>query len=253
MISLKINVILLILLLLVVALQVEAARVFHIVGTPEVPYKFRETGTYNIQGIDADIIKLVMSELNVPYRLRLISSGSRIIKEAKLGNIDMVLSFSKKSDRTYLIYPKESYKKLDWNFFVKKENLGKITFDSYADLKTVKIGATKGWSYTSDFWSAGLNLRLLLDNDLHIDMLHLGRIDAVPLNTVSALYEIKAKGYSDQITFLPKVLKSKPYFNAFVTSSNHPRKVEIIKRYDEIIQRLLRDGTIQRIFDKYLN
>jgi hypothetical protein len=60
------------------------------------------------------------------------------------------------------------------------------------------------------------------------------RIVIVALNTIAAMYEINQGGYSKEITYLPKSLKSKPHFNVFVTAYDYPNKEELIKRYDEI-------------------
>jgi polar amino acid transport system substrate-binding protein len=227
-------------------------REFQIVGTPEVPYRFIEQGTHHIQGIDIDIIKLVMEELKIPYHIKLIRSGSRIIKSSIKGRVDMVLSFSRKSDRTYLNYPEQSYKDLSWHFFIDKKNINDISYNTLNDLMGLRIGATQDWSYTSEFWGAGLDLKIVSDNKLQLLKLNLGRIDAVPLNTISALYQIKKNGLTEKITYLPKHLKSKPYFNAFVAASNYPNKEELLLKYDEIILRMKTDGTIQKIFNKYL-
>ncbi|WP_022941895.1 substrate-binding periplasmic protein [Psychromonas hadalis] len=242
-----------IILILIINQPIVEARDFEIVGTYEVPYRFIEKGTSNIQGIDIDIIRVVMEELNIAYNIELINSGSRIIKQATTGKVDMVLSFSKKSDRTYLLYPQNSYKNLSWNFFINKKDISKIIYNELSDLKGLRVGATQDWSYTPEFWQAGLNLNVLTNNNLQLLKLYRGRIDIVPLNTTSALYKIKKKGYSDKITFLPKPLKSKPYFNAFVVASSYPNKETLLQRYDKIIYRMINDGTIQEIFDKYLN
>jgi polar amino acid transport system substrate-binding protein len=209
-------------------------------------------GTGSLQGIDIDIIKLVMKEIGIPFNIRLIKSGSRIIKEAKSGNVDMVLSFSKKKDRTYLKYPDNSYKDVSWNFFIRKENLRKITYESFNDLRGLIVGATQDWSYTKEFWNSGLDFSIVTNDKQQLLMLYRGRIDVVPLNTISAIYEINQDGYSDDIIYLPKSLKSKPYFNAFVTNSDYPNKEKIMGKYDSIISRMKRDGTLQKIFNKYL-
>jgi polar amino acid transport system substrate-binding protein len=164
----------------------------------------------------------------------------------------MVLSFSHKPDRVYLNYPAQSYKDLSWNFFINKKNADKISYNTFNDLMGLRIGATQDWSYTPDFWKAGLDLKIVSDNKLHLLKLHKGRIDAVPLNTASALYEINKNGLSNEITHLPKNLKSKPYFNAFVAASNYPNKEDLLLKYDDIVLRMKTDGTIQKIFDKYL-
>lgn len=227
------------------------AREFLIVGTPELPFKTEVDRS--VEGIDVDIIALVMQELGIPYKIELIDSGSRIIKEMQLGTADMALSFSKKEGRNaYLIYPDESYKNLAWNFFIRIEDKDNIKFDTLSDFNGLTIGATQDWSYTPEFWDSELTLDILPYNSSQLQKLLYHRIDVVPMNTVSALYEAKENGYLADITYLPKPLKTKHYYNVFSKHSHHPKIELIIKRYDEIIARMKDDGTIQDVYDAYL-
>lgn len=227
------------------------SRDFLILGTPELPFKTEVN--QSVQGIDADVVAIVMSELNIGFKIKLIDSGSRIISEMQLGKADMALSFSMKEGRTdYLIYPHETYKNLAWNFFIRNEDKERITFDTLSDLKGLTIGATQDWSYTADFWNSGLTLDVLPYNTSHFKKLLHKRIDAVPMNTVSALYEAKQEGYLDKISYLPKPLKTKDYYNVFSRNSNYPDLKHIIKRYDEIMFRLKKEGEIQKVYDRYL-
>ena len=89
-------------------------------------------------------------------------------------------------------------------------------------------------------------------NDLQISKLLKNRIDAVPLNTINTLYEEKKRGTLAQLSYLPKPLKSKPYYNVFTRASNHPDKKRVMEEYDKIIKEMKKDGTIQSIFKKYL-
>ena len=227
------------------------AQGFLVLATPEAPFKFEENG--RIQGIDVDILKIIMNRLNVPYRIRLIRSGTRIQEEAKAGRADMLLLFSKKASRlSYLDYPQESYVSLDWNFFVRAEDRSRIRFRTFQDLKNLQVGATRDFSYTSEFWEAGLTLQVISSNDLQIKKLLGGRIDTVPMNTISTLYAERKKGNLDRLSYLPASLVSKPYYNVFPKASNHPQKYHILEKYDEIIQELKRDGTLKRVFQSYL-
>lgn len=227
------------------------ARDFLILGTPEAP--FRTGVSQAVEGIDVDILTLVMTELNISYKIKLIDSGSRIIKEMQLGTADMALSFSIKEERrAYLTYPQESYKDIAWNFFIRKEDWGRIKFETLSDLKGLTIGATQDWSYTPEFWNSELTLDVIPYNSSQLKKLLYKRIDVVPMNTVSALYEAKKNGYLTDITYLPKPLKTKQYYNAFSRHSRYPKIELIIKRYDEIIARMKEDGTIQKIYDEYL-
>ncbi len=229
-----------------------ADREFLILGTPEEPFKMEENG--RITGVDVDVVRAVLEALEVPYSIRLINSGSRIISEMKSGRADMVLSFSRAQDREhYLIFPEQSYKDVSWHFFIRSENREAIRYSSFEDLKGLRIGVTQDWAYTREFWDAGLDYHVVTNNEFNIRKLLKSRIDLVPLNTVSALYRAKQQGYRSQITYLPKALKSKPYFNAFSIASDHPLKDAIIRQYDTSISAMKKDGRIQAIYDRYLD
>ncbi len=228
------------------------SRDFVIMANPQEPYKFQENGI--IQGIDIEIVDIVMKKLNIAYVIKFIKSDARIQQEAQKGRADMLLLFSKRKSREeYLLYPEESYVNITWNFFIRAEDENKITFDTFDDLKGLTIGATNDISYTPAFFDANLRLEMAPRNDLQIGKLLKNRLDAVPMNTISTLYEEKKKGNLEKITFLPKPLKSKPYYNVFSKASTYPNIREIHRKYNQIIKELKADGTIQNIFEKYLS
>jgi polar amino acid transport system substrate-binding protein len=223
------------------------AREFTIIASPQSPHKFTENGV--IKGIDVEVISHVMDRLDIKYKIKLIKSASRIIHEIKSGRADMVLLFSQKNSRLdYLIYPKEKYIDISWNFFILKENAESIIYNNFEDLKGLKVGITKDISYTSEFINSSLAFDYVSQNTLQIKKLLAKRIDTVPLNTISTLYEAKKKGYSNRLAYLPKPLKFKPYYNVFSIASQHP----VIAKYDQIIRELKQEQIITGILDKYL-
>ncbi len=244
------NFIFLLSVIVILVCKMSYAREFKIIANPQEPFKFKENG--KMKGIDVEILDIIMKRLRVNYKLRLIKSDSRIQEEARTGRADMLILFSKKKSRMeYLIYPKESYIDLKWNFFIRIEDKGKFKFNSLKDLKGYKIGATKDISYTPEFWNAGLNLDIVTTNFLQVRKLIGKRFDLVPLNTLSTLYEEKKRGNLHKLSYLPKPLKSKPYYNVFTKASNYPEKQKLIKKYDKIVRKMKVDGSIKRLFNKY--
>jgi polar amino acid transport system substrate-binding protein len=228
-------------------------RPLKIMATPSKPNRYINESTNMLEGIDVEILDTVMKEIGIQYEIELIDAGTRIVEMAKRGNCDMVISFSKKESRfEYLIYPEQYYKTLKWNFFIRKSDEGKIKYNTFNDLKGLTIGPTKDYAYTKEFWDADLSLDVITTNDLQINKLIFGRIDAVPMNTFDTLYAAKLNGTQDKISYLKKPLKEKPYYNAFTKNSDYPQKEIIIKKYDETIAKLKNDGTIDKIFSKYL-
>ncbi len=227
------------------------ARPLIIAANPQAPFKYEADG--QVRGIDIEVMDEVLRELAIDYEVLLIESDQRLQVEAKAGRIDMLLLYSQNEDRrTFLDYPNESYIDLDWNFFIRAEDRGKFTFSKFDDLRSITIGATHGISYTPEFWDAGLQLQLVSENSLQIDKLLAGRIDAVPMNTISTLHQAHIGGYRNQIDFLPKPMKSKAYYNVFSKASTHPDMDKLKTEYDRIIRRMKDDGLIDQIKATYI-
>ncbi|HOJ64851.1 MAG TPA: ABC transporter substrate-binding protein [Spirochaetota bacterium] len=232
-------------------------RPFIIAGIPEEPNRWvNENG--ELVGLDIDIVTYIMEKIGIPYKIILESSSARLEANWMSDNppYDMVFTYSKKPEREkYLIYAKESHIDFSWNFFIRKEDEGKYKFEKFEDLKGVKIGATQGIAYSDEFWQAYkdgiLTLDIIQKNEIQLDKLLAKRIDMVPLNTQITLYELKTKGLSDKVSYLPKPIKSKPYYNTFVIKSSYPNLNEIITKYDEILVEMKKDGTLKKILAKY--
>ncbi|MGX1498282.1 polar amino acid transport system substrate-binding protein [Labrenzia sp. MBR-25] len=239
----------------VLALALQAATVsardLVVLATPEEPYKFVQNGVS--KGIDVEVLDEVMRRLGLSYSLAFVDSGTRIQQEARAGRADMLLLFSKKQDRMeYLVYPQESYIDISWSFFIRAEDAGSIHFENYNDLKGLQIGITQDFSYTPEFLASGLNFQTIASNKLQIGMLLAKRVDAVPMNTISTLYEEKKAGRLDKLATLPLPLITKPYYNVFAKASTFPEIESLPERYDATIREMQTDGTLDAILVKYL-
>lgn len=233
------------------------ARELVIAGIPEEPNRWVDKNGKMV-GIDIEIIDYIMKKMNVPYKVILEDSSARLegISKRDKPDYDMVFTYSKNLQReAYLTFAEESHISFSWNFFVLKENSGKIKFESYNDLKGLRIGITKGISYSDEFNQAAKDGMFITDevvkNDLQMNKLLNKRIDAVPMNTQATLYEAKRDGYADKIVYLPKPIKDKPYYNTFVKKSDYPGLGDIQKKYDEILKQMKKDGTLKAILAKY--
>ncbi|BDU51558.1 substrate-binding periplasmic protein [Haliovirga abyssi] len=235
--------------------QLSFARDFIIAGIPEAPLRFHDS-TGKPTGIDVDIISYIMDKMGIKYKILLVNSSTRLLALSKAGKYDIVFTYSYNKDRNkYLYYPKESHVTITWNFFILRKNEGKIKYNSFEDLRGYYIGATKGFSYTPEFWEAAskgiLTLDTVVKNKLQMRKLLGGRIDLLPYNTNAALYEAHVGGFSDKITYLKKPLKKRDYFNTFPRKSDYPNMENIKKKYDEILRKMKEDGTLVKIYAKY--
>lgn len=239
------------LMVLATSSEYSRAREFVIVGTPQA--LFRSQSNDQLRGIDVDVVKLVMAEMNIEFRIELLYSNKRIQHQAKHGKVDMVLSYSQTAERlTYLDYPKVSYKDISWHFFALKDNPRQIHFHRYQDLKGISIGADRDASYTEAFWQADLSLVLVSNNELLLGMLLKKRVELIPMNKMNLRYQAQQIGRAQDLVMLPKPIKNKAYYNPFPKASSYPNRARVMRRYDEILQKLKADGQVQEIYQRYL-
>ncbi|WP_164744004.1 substrate-binding periplasmic protein [Saccharospirillum alexandrii] len=222
-----------------------------VAGTAEPPFKMYEG--HRVIGIDAQIMGRVLETLEIDYELHLLDSGSRMLREAEAGHIDVIMSLSYSEERAEsLHYPNASYKQLSWRFFIRTEDVGTITYSSLDDLKTWRIGAVQSWAYTPEFWAAPLNRMVVTDHRLLIDMLLSGRIDMAPMSAAETLYLIRNRQVEGRLTFLDKPLSTRPYYNVFLKNSTHPDMPRLMSQYDRVIEELKASGFIDQVYQEHL-
>lgn len=233
------------------------ADTFKIVGIPGAPLRYVNASD-EVVGMDVDIVKTIMDRLGIKYEINLLNSSTRLKKLWQDPDVDMILTYSHKAERfEHLIYAEQSHITLGWNFFVRKENLGKIHFNEIQDLAGLKVGATLGFAYTPDFWLAAnqgvFKLDAVVNNELNLRKLVHGRFDTFANIREDTLYQAKEAGYLDDIAFLPVPLKEKQYFNTFVKVSDYPNLTNIISAYDDELSKMKREGTLDRIYESYFS
>lgn len=226
-------------------------------GIPEAPLRW-QTPDGQLHGYDIEVIDHVMKKLRISYRVELVDSPARLVRNAQAQPpvYDMVFSHSYTHERVeYLRYPGQSHIRFHWNLFLRKEDEGKFVFRRYEDLVGIPIGVTEGFAYSEEFHRAIKTVPLTVDvvatNKVQLDKLLAKRFDLVPLNTKSTLYEARERGILSRISYLPNPIKDKPYYNAFVKKSRYPNLADLIARYDAALLDMKRDGSLRRIQARY--
>jgi polar amino acid transport system substrate-binding protein len=228
------------------------ARPLIIEGLAEAPLKWMEDG--KPAGIDIDIMQSVLERMGITdFQIHLLNSGKRLLFNAQQGRSDIVLTLSRNKEReAYLDYPDEAHLVLDWRFVIRAEDRGRIVYNGLPDLRGLQIGAAAGFAYSPAFWHSDLDIQVVAKNDLLIPMLLQKRVDVVPVNYLSTLYETLRNGQRDKLAFLYPPLRRAPYYNVWSKASDYPGKDDFLKRYDDIIRTMRQDGTISHIAKAYL-
>ena len=244
-------------LLLAMAAHGEPPRDLRVIGVIDEPNRWLDSADKPV-GIDVDILAELMQRLGLHYQLVLTSSALRALDSCQQPHpsVDMYLTLSYRPEReAWLLYPSQSHISFRWNFFALQEALPRLHFERYEDLKGLRIGVTKAFAYTAEFWRAVEQVPLRIDsmvkNELQLDKLLKGRIDLVPLNTSLTLYQLQKQGLQERVGFLPKPLADKPYYNVFCRGSDYPNLPTLVQRYDAVLQEMQQDGTLARIYARY--
>ncbi|MFQ2731948.1 substrate-binding periplasmic protein [Aeromonas caviae] len=232
-----------------------SARELVIGGILEPPLKWLDAQGHP-HGLDVDLVTAIFGTLHTPIRIELIDSGARLTRNAESGFYDLLLTHSYKPEReAYLLYPKQAHMLHSWHFFIRKESAGRIHYDHLTDLKPWRIGVTRDFSYTPELAAAmtdpSYHFQEIPINQLQLRKLIAGRIDVVPMSLVTAFTQIREEGLEGKLDYLPKPLKTSPYFNVWTRSRADADTPALMAAYDAELLHMKRDGRLKALYDKY--
>jgi len=125
------------------------------------------------------------------------------------------------------------------------------------DLKNYKFGATRGYTYTKEFWEAAESKRLKVDvtdsDTQNFKKLLVGRIDIFPSSLVNG-YSILQKEFvvskSDLISFHPKPLFKTTGHLAFTRSRK--KSEDLLRIFNQGLAELKKEGLYDKFMDDLL-
>lgn len=181
---------------------------------------------------------------------------ARTSKEGNSGKYHATSLWFYSKEREKLFYYSEPISKEDVVFFHLKTTKIK-GFDSLDDLKMHRIGATRGYTYTPEFWKAKdsgiLNIIVNNSDRINFTMLFKKRIDLFLTATVagySVLLNEFPKENVQNITFIPTPLFSKK--NHLLFPKKRPDAQQLLKIFNKGLKSIRSDGTYDKFYDKLL-
>ena len=122
-------------------------------------------------------------------------------------------------------------------------------------LKPWRIGITRDYSYTPELLAAitdpGYQFQEIPLNALQLRKLIAGRIDTVPMSLITAFAQIKQEGLEGRLDYLPKPLKSSPYYHVWCKARADADTPALMAAYDAELLHMKRDGRLKALYDKY--
>jgi len=210
------------------------------------PYQFKENK--KLKGISVDIVRAIQKEINDTNKIK-VYPWARAVKLLNKKKNSALFSMMKTPQRTKKYKWVGPIDKLQVVFFKKKGS--NINIKNLDDAKKVKkIGVTKSVANYEILKSMGFtNLDVISgSDDKNIKKLDKGRIDLWPYVKAAGLYNAKKMGLAGKIISTGVVLAEGNLYIAFNKNTDD----KIIQRWQKAFEKLQKNGTIQKIKNKYL-
>lgn len=135
--------------------------------------------------------------------------------------------------------------------FVQRKDYG-IRFDNLADLYPYSIAIVRGYAYSDEF-NNDQRLRKVGVGSFVMGarMLHAGRVQLALEDELVARYHLnrELRGIRDQLEFLPLPLSENGLH--ILVRRSHPQHRTIVRRFDQAIDAMKKDGSYDAIFKRH--
>lgn len=219
------------------------------------PYKWIENNQFI--GIDVDIVREACKRANIKPVFKNYP-WKRVLKEVERGMVDGGFTAFKTPEREkyayFLMGAPIHYS--TYSVFAKKRV--KLKYKKLQDLYGLKIGISRGFKVSKEFDYAVKTKKIIVQeadtvNNL-IKMVLSGRVDAFVHNKDYTLHKLKNKKFINSIKMYP--IPVQPARAAYLIISiirSIDNKTEIVKKLNNALKAMKKDGTIERIHKVYLN
>jgi len=180
-------------------------------------------------------------------------SWKRAYKDAKDGNVDGSLVWSKAPEREKdMYYSTEAVINDKRDMFFYRKGVS-IKSNKLSDLKHLKFGGVLGYNYGDEFTklekSGVIKVERTGNDKNNLKKLAKGRVDIViigELNGMELINKTLSKADAKKIEMYKKPFRAKPYY--LILSKKKGNSKELIKKFDKGLRKLKKDGK----YNKYI-
>ena len=206
----------------------------------------------DIVGAGPELLFMIFNELGLSIESRYVGSWDIVQEKAKSGEIDMIVAAYKTPEREAYMDYSIDYTLDPVSILVKNGN--GFPFDSWDELIGKKGVVTKGDSYGEEFDSFIVEKLDVIVADSPSEAFALILAENADY-FVYAFYSAenalaKDEDLSEQIEILPNDVCAE---NFYMTISKKSRLIEFLPDINEILQRLIDDGTVDELIEKNKN
>jgi polar amino acid transport system substrate-binding protein len=226
-------------------------KVIHLTEESNWPPFTPDKSGYVTDGLSYDLMKEIFSRLNIEIDLELLPQ-KRALRYLREGRKDAATVISKNRERLEFIdYTAPIFQKKGLIYFL-ADREPPIEWQSYEDLRGLRLGVTLGHNYGDEFSQAVKKYNLRLDQvrevGLNFKKLLRNRIDALLCIELTAQIFLRQPEYKGKIIHASKPYYSKDYHIGF---SKAAKAKLLIPRVNKVIQQMKDDGVFQKIIFQY--
>lgn len=218
-----------------------------------IPYSFEEDGVK--RGILYDSIAEIVRRLGIEAKIELVPFN-RMLHVLQNGTADATFMIYRNKERErYLLYSPLPMSESSINVYTRRGK--EFIFNNIKDLYNKKVGKQSGFFVSAEFDQAARAERFTVDEavqgDANLKKLISDRVDCYVGGLQMSRYYIKRLKLNDQVSELtpPVVSGVRTYFALSKAGNRIKNKKAFLKRVNETIKALYKDGTFERIQNSY--
>ena len=151
--------------------------------------------------------------------------------------------------KTFVEYPTQTIGELRFMTVVLKDS--GIKDNTLTAIKKYKIGLREKFAYKGDFGTAtDLIKDESPDDETTLMKLLNKRVDVAVIDEMAAYELIKKLKVNDKVVILANPIAINPQYSGFSKANS---KKDLVKKYDEIIAQMKKDGSYNKIMEEYKN
>ena len=224
------------------------------VGTDESlpPFSFVRDG--QAVGIDVDMLRTAATRLGLNLDIVPLP-WKRVLALTENGELPLAMPLFRTAQRETFAKFTGPVHVSQSGLFVKKGR--EFPFASIDDLAGKRLGINRGFVFQDDLDRAIREGKIVTEEvgtiDQNLRKLLAERIDAFAVNVVSARYVLRGSPMEAQLTVLPHLLNNhRPAFLVISRVARIPERDRLAADLQSTLEELHRDGTYQRIVERYL-
>jgi polar amino acid transport system substrate-binding protein len=207
-----------------------------------------EKSPVGFKGIDIDIIDKLSKSLGIALEVQH-HPWARALEQIRNGQADIITGVAYNKEReSFMYFIPVCYYSVQPIFYVRR---GKgVLIQSYSDLYGPSVGYSINSLYYEPFDSDNQIKKTGLSTESQLlKLLALGRLDIIIGTDPNISYEIGELGYNDVLE--PAAYQPAEKTELFIAISRKSPAMARVKEIQQVIQRMMGDGTIKTIINSY--